>query len=113
MHFFYLNSIEVYAKTAIYTAPAILFIVSIIRMIELWLKNGDKRRKEIIKRIDDESMVLVDMAMPKSCHECCCYDVDYQRCVIASQGIPSRYHYDGSVRPEWCPIKEDVLWKLK
>ena len=112
MNFFYLNSIEVYAKTLIYAAPAALFIVSIIRMIEFLLENRDKRRKEIIKKID-ESMVLVDMAMPKSCHECCCYDVDYQRCVIASQGIPSRYHYDGSVRPEWCPIKEDVLWKLK
>ena len=112
MNFFGLNSIEIYAKALIYFAPVVLFIVSIIRMIEFLLGNSDKRRKEIIKKID-ESMVLVDMAMPKSCHECCCYDVDYQRCVIASQGIPSRYHYDGSVRPEWCPIKEDVLWKLK
>lgn len=112
MNFFYSNSIEIYAKALIYSAPVALFIVSIIRMIEFLLGNSDKRRKEIIKKID-ESMVLVDMTMPKSCHECCCYDVDYQRCVIASQGIPSRYYYDGSVRPEWCPIKEDVLWKLK
>lgn len=112
MNFFYSNSIEVYAKALIYTAPVVLFIISIIHMIEFLLENRDKRRKEIIKKID-KSMVLVDMGMPKSCYECCCYDVDYQRCVIASQGIPSRYHYDGSVKPEWCPIKEDVLWKLK
>lgn len=53
-------------------------------------------------------MVVIDMNMPKSCHECCCYDYIYQKCVIASQGIPNRYHYDGSIKPEWCPIMCDI-----
>ena len=53
-------------------------------------------------------MIVIDMDMPKSCHECCCYDVEYQKCVIASKGIPNRYHYDGSAKPQWCPTVCDI-----
>ena len=53
-------------------------------------------------------MVAVDMKMPESCHQCCCFDTTYEECVISSMGIPNRYSYDGSVKPEWCPIKYEI-----
>lgn len=54
------------------------------------------------------SVIIKDMEMPKNCLECVMYDYYYRPggCVLYSLGLPGRYNYDASKRPEWCELVE-------
>ncbi len=53
--------------------------------------------------------VLIEDNIPKKCTDCrLCkiLDTPYAFCMVASNGVPSRYKlYNLEDRPEWCPIE--------
>ena len=53
-------------------------------------------------------MIVIDMDMPNACNECRAYNETFGHCVLGSLGVPNRYGYDASTKPEWCPIKCDI-----
>lgn len=53
------------------------------------------------------SLIIEELDMPENCYGCWFYDD--QRCYLYSQGIPSRYRYDASIKPKWCKLKEEIV----
>lgn len=52
------------------------------------------------------SIVIKGIMMPTSCLDCPIYDNYNYHCKLYSYGIPARYNYDSSKRPEWCELEE-------
>ena len=52
------------------------------------------------------SIVIKGMMMPTSCLDCPIYDNYNYHCNLYSYGVPARYNYDSSKRPEWCELEE-------
>ena len=53
------------------------------------------------------SVLIRNMKMPENCLKCNLYGGMYPSgCNAASLGIPKRYNYDASIRPDWCPLVE-------
>ena len=52
------------------------------------------------------SIVIKGMMTPTSCLDCPIYDHYNYHCNLYSYGIPARYNYDSSKRPEWCELEE-------
>lgn len=53
------------------------------------------------------SVLIKDLEIPESCLTCVMYDYHYSLgCVLYSLGLPGRYNYDASKRPEWCELVE-------
>lgn len=52
------------------------------------------------------SVLMKGVQMPTSCLDCPIYDNYNYHCNLYSYGIPARYNYDPSKRPEWCELEE-------
>lgn len=52
------------------------------------------------------SVLIKDIKMPESCLDCPIYDNYNYQCNLYGYGIPARYNYDPSKRPEWCELEE-------
>lgn len=52
------------------------------------------------------SVLIKDIKMPESCLDCPIYDNYNYQCNLYGYGIPARYNYDPSKRPEWCKLEE-------
>lgn len=52
------------------------------------------------------SVLIKDMQIPENCLDCPIYDHYNYHCNLYGYGIPARYNYDPSKRPEWCELKE-------
>ena len=52
------------------------------------------------------SIVIKGIMMPTSCLDCPIYDNYNYHCNLYSYGVPARYNYDSSKRPEWCELEE-------
>lgn len=52
------------------------------------------------------SVLIKGMMMPTSCLDCPIYDNYNYHCNLYGYGIPARYNYDSSKRPEWCELEE-------
>lgn len=52
------------------------------------------------------SVLMKGVQMPTSCLDCPIYDNYNYHCNLYSYGIPARYNYNPSKRPEWCELEE-------
>ncbi len=51
------------------------------------------------------SIVIKGIKIPESCLDCPIYDHYNYHCNLYGYGIPARYNYDPSERPEWCELE--------
>ena len=52
-------------------------------------------------------MLTINRAMPKTCSECFCYDIEYAICQASKHN--NLTSEDMEHKPDWCPLKEVTM----